>query len=67
MISPRADYIRPELQLYPHILDPKTTNDERYNRDVYISVQTKVNNDTEFEKKYIAKLVADGWVALKNI
>jgi len=66
MIVPMADHIRNELQLYPHIPDPKTNHDIRYDSDTYISIQTKVNNDMSYEKKYIAKLVADGWVSLKN-
>jgi hypothetical protein len=66
MITPMADNIKPELQMYPHIQDPKTKHDTRYNRETYISIQTKVNNDEEYEKAYISKLVSDGWVALKD-
>lgn len=66
MIVPMADNIKPELQMYPHSTDPKTTHDTRYNPDTYISIQTKVNNDEEYEKQYIAKLVSEGWVALKH-
>ena len=67
MIVPKANHIKEELQLYPHVQDPKTKNDTRYNPETYISVQTKVNNDEEFEKRYIDKLISEGWVALKNI
>ena len=42
---PKADYIRNDLQLYPHIQDPKTTHETRYDPDTYVSVQTRVNND----------------------
>jgi hypothetical protein len=66
-IKPQANNIKPELQSYPRIPDSKTKHDDRYNPDTYISVQTRVNYDPEFEKKYIAKIVADGWVALKNV
>jgi len=64
---PMSDHIRSELQLYPHAIDPKTRHDVRYDPEIYISVQTKVNNDPEYEKKYIAKLVSEGWVALKSV
>lgn len=58
--------IKPHLQKYPHIPDEKTKHDPRFNNK-YISIQDKVNNDSEFEKKYFKKLVDDGWVALKNV
>ena len=41
--------IKEELQLYPHIPDPKTKHDERYNPNTYISIQSLVNYDPEFE------------------
>jgi hypothetical protein len=65
-IKPKADYIIPELQMYPHIPDPKTKHDTRYNPETYISIQTRVNNSQDFEKAYIAKIASDGWVALKD-
>lgn len=65
-IVPKADYIRNDLQMYPHVQDPKTVHDTRYDPDTYVSVQTRVNNDPKFEKMYISKISADGWVALKN-
>lgn len=65
-MQPQADNIKTNLQLYPHVQDPKTSNDARYDRNKYISIQTRVNNDPEFEKKYIRKIAMDGWVALKN-
>ena len=65
-IEPKADYIINDLQMYPHVPDPRTKHDTRYNPDTYISVQTRVNNDANFEKMYISKIIADGWVALKN-
>lgn len=65
-LKPAANNIRTELQKYPHIPDERTTHDDRYNPRKYISVQTKVNNDADFEKAYISKIVSDGWVALKN-
>lgn len=66
-ITPKYNYIKKELQLYPHVTDKKTTHDTRYDPNTYISVQTKVNNNNKFEKDYISKLVSEGWVALKNV
>ena len=65
-IIPKADSINPELQKYPHVTDPKTKHDSRYDPDTYISVQTRVNHDSKFEKMYISKIVSEGWVALKR-
>jgi hypothetical protein len=62
-----SDKIRHDLQLYTHIPDKKTRHDERYDPNTYVSIQSKVNSDSEFEKKYISKLAVDGWVALNNI
>jgi hypothetical protein len=62
-----SNKIKPELQLYPRKIDPKTVNDERYDENSYVSIQSKVNNDPNFEKKYINKIIEDGWVALRNI
>ena len=67
MLQPKADYIRNDLQLYPHAQDPKTINDSRYDPSTYVSIQTKVNEDSKFEKKYIAKIVSEGWVSLKRV
>ena len=66
-LIPKADYIREDLQSYPHTLDPKTQHDSRYDPNTYVSIQTKVNNNKYYEKMYIRKIVDDGWVALKNV
>jgi len=66
-IKPMATKIRMDLQLYPHSQDPKMKHDDRYDSSKYISVQTRVNHDSEFEKKYISKIVSEGWVALKKV
>lgn len=63
---PKANDIREDLQKYPHVPDKKTTHDSRYDADRYISIQTKVNSDPNFERYYINKIAADGWVALEN-
>ena len=62
-----SNIIKPELQLYPHVPDTKTKHDTRYNPDTYISVQTKVNTEPEFQREYFAKLIFEGWVALNNV
>lgn len=66
-IKPKADYIVDELQMYPHSIDHKTKHDSRYDPSTYISIQTKVNYDSQYEKKYISKIVSEGWVALKKV
>lgn len=65
--QPMADYIREDLQMYPHAQDPKVKNDNRYDKNSYISVQTKVNSDPVFETKYINSLAQSGWVAIANL
>ena len=55
-IKPRAENIIEELQMYSHAVDPKTKHDTRYDPSTYISIQTKVNYDPLFEKKYISEL-----------
>jgi len=42
--------IREDLQKYPHHIDPKTTNDTRYNELTYVSIQSKVNNSKDYEE-----------------
>ena len=59
--------IRSDLQMYPRIPDIKTIHDPRYDPDTYISIQKRINNNLNFEKIYLNKMVEDGWVSLKNI
>lgn len=66
-LLPKADYIRNDLQLYPHVQDIKTKHDTRYDPQNYISVQTKVNNNPNYEKMYMSKIISDGWVSLKRV
>ena len=65
-MKPAANNIKPHLQAYPRVPDSKTRHDTRYDPNKYISIQTRVNVDPEFEKKYIAKIASDGWVALSK-
>lgn len=62
-----SDNIRLDLQLYERVANTKVINDERYNPHTYVSIQSRVNNDSNFEDQYFKKIVADGWVRLKNI
>ncbi len=62
-----SDNIIDELQMYSHAVDPKTKHDTRYDPSTYISIQTRVNYDPSFEKKYISKIVSEGWVSLKKV
>lgn len=66
-LIPKANYIRNDLQIHPHIPDPKTKHDTRYDPQNYISVQSKVNHNPLYEKKYIEKIVSDGWVSLRKV
>ena len=58
--------IKPELQLYDRVANTKVINDERYNVNTYVSIQSRVNNDDKFEEEYFKKIVRDGWVKLKK-
>ena len=59
--------IRSDLQLYKRVPDIKTVHDSRYDPNTYISIQSKVNNDDQFEAYYFNKLISDGWVSLRQI
>ena len=59
--------IRHDLQMYTRILDPKIQHDTRYNPSNYISIQSKVNNSSDFDDEYMSKLASQGWVSLKKI
>lgn len=61
-----ANNINNSLQAYPRVPDSKVKHDTRYNPNTYISIQTRVNNDENFEQRYISKIASDGWVALSE-
>lgn len=63
---PKAYNINENLQQYPRIQDSKIKHDTRYNPNKYISIQTRVNEDANFEKRYIQKIASDGWVSLSK-
>lgn len=58
--------INKNLQKYPHIPDNKTSHDQRYNPNTYISIQSRVNDSEKYKKEYYTKLANEGWVALKD-
>lgn len=60
------DKIKPELQMYERKPDSLTTHAEGFNRNKYVSIQDKVNNDPVFAHNYINKLIEEGWVKLAN-
>jgi len=62
-----SDKIRYDLQMYPHIPDPRTEHDPRFDLKQYVSIQSRVNADPKFEEMYVNKMISDGWVALKNV
>lgn len=59
--------IRPELQEYPHVAKGNVQNHVDYSSRDYVSIQSRVNNDPEFEQLYFDKLVNEGWVKLMRI
>jgi len=59
--------IRPELQDYPHVAKGNVLNHVDYSVKDYVSIQSRVNNDVEFEQLYFDKLINEGWVKLMRI
>tara|TARA_B110000444_G_scaffold261362_1_gene312913 strand:- start:6112 stop:6735 length:624 start_codon:yes stop_codon:yes gene_type:complete len=60
------DKIKPELQMYDRTPDYNVKHAKGFNPFRYISIQDRVNNDSEFEIAYINKLVAEGWFKLED-
>lgn len=58
--------INPELQMYAR----KPVGNVRHRRDFipnkYISIQSRVNSDPDFEKEYISKLINEGWYQMAD-
>jgi hypothetical protein len=59
--------IRPELQDYPHEPKGDVKHKSDYSAKDYVSIQTKVNNDPEYEQWYFEKLINEGWVKLLKL
>ena len=54
------------LQLYTREPDSGTKHALGFNARTYISIQDRVNNDSEYERLYIEELVKKGWYKLPN-
>lgn len=63
----KMDKVREELQLYDRIPDFNTKHRPDFSANRYISIQDRVNNDENFEKEYIEKLISEGWYKLEDI
>lgn len=62
--------IKPELQMYARKPVGIVRHQPNFNPNKYISIQSRVNSDPDFEKEYISKLINDGWYQMadkKNI
>lgn len=62
--------IKPELQMYTRKPVGIVRHQPNFNPNKYISIQSRVNSDPDFEKEYISKLINDGWYQMadkKNI
>ena len=56
----------PMLQLYPRLPDTKTKHTSDFNPRTYYSIQDRVNDDPNFEREYINKLINEGWYKLSD-
>ena len=62
--------IKPELQMYARKPVGIVRHQPNFNPNKYISIQSRVNSDPDFEKEYISKLINEGWYQMadkKNI
>jgi hypothetical protein len=66
-MSERDNLIRPELQKYPRIPSLGQEDAANYVPAAYVSIQSRVNSEPEFESYYISKIISEGWVRLANI
>lgn len=53
--------INPDLQMYARNPVGNVRHQRDFNPNRYISIQSRVNSDPEFEKEYISKLIDEGW------
>jgi hypothetical protein len=63
----RDNLIRPDLQEKPRIPDQDVKHSRTYDPSRYISIQERVNNDPDFEREYVLKLINDGWVRIADL
>jgi|TARA_B110000902_G_scaffold166327_1_gene189858 hypothetical protein len=62
--------INPDLQMYARKPIGIVRHQPNFNPNKYISIQSRVNSDPEYEKEYISKLINEGWYQMadkKNI
>jgi|TARA_Y100000389_G_C17242432_1_gene403832 hypothetical protein len=60
------DKINPDLQLYARKPIGLVKHQPNFNEKKYISIQSRVNSDVEFEKEYISKLINEGWYQMAD-
>jgi hypothetical protein len=58
--------IRHDLQLYDRTPDYNIKHSREYNPSRYISIQSRVNDDPDYETEYFAKLISEGWFKLED-
>ena len=58
--------IRHDLQLYDRTPDYNIKHSREYNPNRYISIQSRVNDDPDYETEYFAKLISEGWFKLED-
>lgn len=58
--------MNPNLQMYERKEDINTVHRPDFNPRRYNSIQDRVNSDPDYEKKYIDKLISEGWYKLQD-
>lgn len=58
--------INTDLQMYARKPVGIVRHQPGFNSNKYISIQSRVNSDPEFEKEYISKLINEGWYKMAN-
>lgn len=59
--------INPELQMYTRNPVGLVKNRPNFNPKKYISIQSRVNSDPEYEKEYFQILIREGWYQMADI
>ena len=58
--------INPDLQMYTRKPVGIVRHQPNFNPNKYISIQSRVNSDPDFEKEYISKLITEGWYQMAD-
>jgi len=58
--------INPDLQMYARRPVGNVRHRRDFNPNRYISIQSQVNSDPDFEKEYISKLINEGWYQMAD-